>query len=86
MVVDKRAARRGVEPARLGWGRVQHECLTTSPNGVVGPIHAKAMPVLIRTKDEAEQWLEVPAEEALQLQKRAPDDAIVMLPEEKKAA
>lgn len=44
------------------------------------------MAVLIRTKDETEQWLEAPAEEALQLQKPAPDDAIVLLPTEKKAA
>jgi len=42
--------------------------------------------VLIRTREEAEQWLEAPPEEALQLQKPAPDDAIVLLPEEKKVA
>lgn len=60
--------------------------LTTEPNGVVEPLHDKAMPVLIRTKDEAEQWLEAPPEEALQLQKPAPDEAIVLLPAEKKAA
>lgn len=60
--------------------------LTTEPNAVVEPIHSKAMPVLIRTKEEAEQWLEAPAEEALQLQKPAPDDAIVLLPATKKAA
>jgi putative SOS response-associated peptidase YedK len=41
--------------------------------------------VLIRTKDEAEQWLEAPPEEALQLQKPAPDDAIVLLHEASKA-
>jgi len=34
--------------------------LTTEPNGVVEPPHNKAMPVLIRAKDEAEQWLEAP--------------------------
>ena len=27
----------------------------TGPNGIVEPIHEKAMPVLIRSKDEAEQ-------------------------------
>jgi putative SOS response-associated peptidase YedK len=42
--------------------------------------------VLIRTKDEADQWLEAPPEEALQLQKPAPDDAIVLLPEARNAA
>ena len=58
--------------------------LTIEPNGVVGPLHDKAMPVLIRTNDEAEKWLEAPLKEALQLQKPAPDDASVLLPEEKK--
>lgn len=37
------------------------------------------MPVLIPTKCEAEQWLEAPPKEALQLQKLAADDAIVLL-------
>lgn len=49
-------------------------------------LHEKAMPVLIRTKDDAEQWREVPPEEALQLQKPAPVDAIVLLPAEKRVA
>lgn len=55
-------------------------------NNIVEPLHEKAMPVLIRTKDEAEQWLEAPAEEAMKLQKPAPDDASVLLPETKEAA
>ena len=54
-------------------------------SGVVEPIHEKAMLVPIRTRDEAEQWLEAPPEEALQLKKPALDDAIVLLPDEKKA-
>lgn len=43
------------------------------------------MLVLIRTRDEAEQWLDAPPEEGLQLQKPAPDEAFELLPEEKKA-
>ena len=58
--------------------------LTTEPNGVVEPLQDKAMPVLIRTKEEAEQWLEAPPEAALQLQKPAPDEAIEV-PKEKKS-
>lgn len=42
--------------------------------------------MLIRTRGEAEQWLEAPPEEALQLQKPAPDNAIVLLPDKKEAA
>lgn len=41
--------------------------------------------MLIRTRDEAEQSLKAPPEEALQLQKQAPDEAIVLLPERKAA-
>ena len=59
---------------------------TTEPNCALKPIHEKAMPVLIRTEDEAEQWLEAPPEEALRLQKTAADDAIVLPPDKKEAA
>jgi putative SOS response-associated peptidase YedK len=60
--------------------------LTTSANKVVKPVHAKAMPVLLLTDADVETWLTAPTNEALELQKPAPDDAIVVLPEEKKAA
>jgi hypothetical protein len=40
----------------------------------------------VTTQPEAEQWLEAPPEEALRLQKPTPDDAIVLVPERKKAA
>ncbi|SEP26391.1 Putative SOS response-associated peptidase YedK [Rhodospirillales bacterium URHD0017] len=61
--------------------------LTTAPNGIVEPIHNKAMPVLLMTPADVERWLEGTAEEALELQKPAPDDAILMDPSlEKKAA
>lgn len=52
--------------------------LTTEPNGVVDPFHDKAMPVLLTTPAEVEQWLEAPAEEALQLQRSAAETAIVV--------
>jgi putative SOS response-associated peptidase YedK len=61
--------------------------LTAEPNGVVEPFHNKAMPVLLMTPADVERWLEGTPEEALELQKPAPDDAIVMDPTlEKKAA
>ena len=43
--------------------------LTTEPNGVVAPIHPKAMPVILTTEQEIETWLTAPAEEALKLQR-----------------
>lgn len=60
--------------------------LTTEPNAVVKPIHPKAMPVLLRTAEEIETWLAGSNDDALALQKPAPDDAIVLLPPKKKAA
>lgn len=59
--------------------------LTTEPNGVVEPIHEKAMPVILDTPEKARQWLDAPAEEALQLQQPAPEDALVVV-ERKKAS
>jgi putative SOS response-associated peptidase YedK len=48
--------------------------LTTEANGVVGPVHSKAMPVLLTTAEEWRIWLEAPAEEALQLQRPLADE------------
>ena len=47
--------------------------LTTEANGVVGPVHPKAMPVLLTTKEECGTWLESPTEEALGLQRPLSD-------------
>jgi putative SOS response-associated peptidase YedK len=61
--------------------------LTTAANGIVEPIHDKAMPVLLMTPADVDRWLEGAVEEALELQKPAPDEAIVVDPTlEKKAA
>jgi putative SOS response-associated peptidase YedK len=58
----------------------------TSANRIVKPVHSKAMPVLLLTDADVEIWLTAPTDEALELQKPAPDDAVVVLPEEMKAA
>lgn len=50
--------------------------LTTDANGVVGPVHPKAMPVILRTANEIEQWLTAPTSEALELQRPLPDEAV----------
>lgn len=50
--------------------------LTTDPNNVVGPIHPKAMPVILTAHDEIETWLTGPPEEALKLQRALPDDTL----------
>jgi putative SOS response-associated peptidase YedK len=50
--------------------------LTTEPNVEVGAVHPKAMPVILRTKDEIETWLTAPAEEALKLQAPLPNGSL----------
>ena len=61
--------------------------MTTEPNSVVEPIHEKAMPVMLMTREDVDRWLRGGSlEDALAVQKPAPDDAIVIRPVEKKAA
>jgi putative SOS response-associated peptidase YedK len=49
--------------------------LTTEPNGLVAPIHPKAMPVVLFEPDFA-AWLDAPVPQALALQRPCPDGAL----------
>jgi putative SOS response-associated peptidase YedK len=53
--------------------------LTTEANGIVGPVHAKAMPVLLTKEEEFDTWLTAPTEDALKLQRPLPDAEMLVV-------
>ncbi|WEA28011.1 SOS response-associated peptidase family protein [Rhizobium binxianense] len=60
--------------------------LTTEPNGIVEPIHQKAMPAILTNSDEIETWLTAPWDEARQLQRPLRGDQLILVAAEKDAA
>ncbi|MFB2553515.1 SOS response-associated peptidase [Ensifer soli] len=57
--------------------------LTTRPNGIVAPIHKKAMPVILTTQGEVETWLTADWKTAKALQRPLPDDQLQIVEREK---
>ncbi|WP_421696471.1 SOS response-associated peptidase [Aestuariivirga sp.] len=47
--------------------------LTTQANAEVGAVHPKAMPAILTSPSQVEQWLTAPTQEALQLQRPLAD-------------
>jgi putative SOS response-associated peptidase YedK len=50
--------------------------LTTQSNDIVRPIHAKAMPVLLRTEQEFDTWLDGSVNDAIALQRPLPNELL----------
>lgn len=55
--------------------------LTCDPNGIVAPIHSKAMPVLLTTPADWSAWLTAPWGAARLLQRPLPDDELILVEE-----
>lgn len=53
--------------------------LTTDASIEVSAVHPKAMPVVLRTRDEIETWLAAPTAEALKLQRPLPNGSLKLV-------
>jgi len=70
---------RGVRGPKSAPVEGEHELfgfLTTEPNAIVGPIHPKAMPVILTTPAGVDRWLGAETPDALELQRPLPDQAL----------
>lgn len=69
---------RGTKAAPVTGEHLLYSFLTCEPNGVVAPIHPKAMPVVLPDKESQRAWLDAPTEQALALVKPLPDSLLLI--------
>lgn len=67
---------RGTKKEPVEGDHLLYSFLTTTANADVKPIHAKAMPVILRFPDECERWLTGAWEDVRDLQRPAPDGVL----------
>ena len=67
---------RGTKAAPVEGEHLLYGFLTTEANAEVLPIHPKAMPVILRTAEEIDAWLTLPATEAVRMQLPLPDGSL----------
>lgn len=66
---------RGTKANPVSGDHLVFSFLTCPPNAIVAPVHGKAMPVVL-AREHWNQWLTGSVDEALALQRPAPDDAV----------